>query len=880
MKLNKKILYAATLAALALPFIVTGKPGAVTFNPDGAVQNPTTGVYELPVVLCAGVPASFPLNGTGDPGLAVNRSDIGVGNHGGNCDGTAQGHTTDYIPFYAGNEAGCRAAGYTFRTGGSYGCYKFRPTYTPVGSSTWVTSYGTTEYRACLKCHNEEYMGVGEPAGLVSNYIYASHKNASRKITPGKKWAQIYRDALDNEVFGVFSKVNSTVGGEMTIDWATGKIDTIDWFWYWGYYFEDIRDGSDIVADEITTTAGGGIPTRNMSSCALCHATGFSAENSVIATKEPANTWGASIAWDGSTTYASASGKVNLKNQYNRFNELNGGSTVPSSGDCTLLGGTIVSGACVRTTLSESVCRAGGGSIPGTPAWAGAWTGAWTATGTKCTMTLAWKDNSWDEFGVLCSNCHNSVDGGHENNGPRKNVPETSEAQPDRGAQVNAVCMQCHGKASSGTGVFTAGLTANFAASANIGTGHPNYHGSQYLNSPHARYNGTYAEVTDTTKYNSAFATTYGGCEGCHDPHGSVRENLLDPTLMGPAVAEEGIKTSCASCHTTYSDTDTIAITSISHPTGAGTPMGAVEAPTDGCVICHMPSNGHLFRITTNNVTPKADGSYSDAAWVPLTGGTASRTACQQCHIAGGAAASMLFTAAQASAAATNMHGGSTVVTNDECLTCHGTGNTVGAQVITAGVNHHVGTCTDCHASGSSDGRALHDGVAPLTTEAACTNCHASKKHELNNHPYKLSLGTPECLGCHSAGGIIPTVSVCNDCHGGSAGPGAVSGRAPFLNAKKLQKIMKAGIHRNVAPVASMTVNVTGLTATVTDTSTDFDGNIATIVIDWGDKAKTSISEGDVVGHTYTKKGKKTITLTVTDSKGVKSTVKRSITVS
>ena len=153
-------------------------------------------------------------------------------------------------------------------------------------------------------------------------------------------------------------------------------------------------------------------------------------------------------------------------------------------------------------------------------------------------------------------------------------------AQPLR-AQVNGVCLQCHAKAGSGNGQKTAMDSEPLANSADISGSHPNYHGSEFMNSPHARFIGTYAQVTDTTKYSSAFATTYGGCEGCHNPHGSVRENLLDPALMGAAVAEEGLKVTCESCHATYSDADTIAVSAanINHPTGVGTPMGDAGAP-------------------------------------------------------------------------------------------------------------------------------------------------------------------------------------------------------------------------------------------------------------------------------------------------------------
>jgi hypothetical protein len=890
MKSDRKRLLVAAFFAFVLPLAITGSASAVRFNPDGAVQNPVTGVWELPDTgacfdgtaaidatktnrpdcistanatlnaVTSKYTCTIPLQITTPAGYDLNSGMAGwnrCSNPMNNADqATCEGAGGTWSAFAKCNKyltaADCALAGATYASSkcqttaltaaacGAGGAISGGTAASWVGSATyngttttcdlyvgdapscsaatgtwsltntdetrgncvnnWVfmkvagtgataTALGTggslttVEARACLRCHNETYQGVGSPFAEPEKYIYASHKNASRKITPGENVAHIYRDDVTgNEAYGVFSKVKTTNGSEVTVDWSTGKIGGIDWFWFWGYHFEDVRDGSDIAADEITTTTGGGIPTRNMSSCALCHATGFSAENGLVATKEPVKTWGASIAWDGGTTYSSASGTVNLKNQYNRFNELNGGSTVPSATDCGLLGGAFdAAGACVRTDLTESACKAGGGSIPGAPVWAGGWTGAWTATGTKCTMTLAWTYNSWDEFGVLCSNCHNSVDGGHNNSatGTRKNVPRPSVAQPAYGAQVNAVCLQCHGKASSGTGVFTAAATANFAASANIGTGHPNYHGSQFMNSPHAKFAGTYAEVTDTTKYSSTFGTTYGGCEGCHNPHGSVRENLLNPALMGANKAEDGLKVACATCHATAQG-PAIVVTSanINHPTGLSTPMGTVAAPTDGCVICHMPGGQHLFRIAADNVTPKADGAYADAAWI-LTGAASSqsRTACQQCHFAGGAAATLPFTAAQAAAAATGMHTGGSVGTgaeiNARCLTCHSTVQGT-KMAIVPGTNHHSGEhsggCVACHADPHKGNPATRNGKTLVTDgNDFCLQCHGNTGSYAHHHVVPaLKVAGKNCQTCHNLGGVAPaseTNADCMQCH-------------------------------------------------------------------------------------------------------------------
>ncbi len=1211
MKLSKKILYAATLAALALPFIVTGESGAVRYNPDGAVQNAVTGVYELPepggcfdgtATINAGYtnrpdcinaangalnaittrsacqtyvqitsPAGYDLKsgtaswgrcskgtytadqatceGAGgswdaftrcnrqlsntdcnqlatDEGISVTASGSGSSAvctttaltatecaTGGTVNAKAwmgsaavtSGPTTTCTVYY-GDLAGCTAAGGTLSTtntdetrGNCFNAWVFKQV---AGDGATTTNPGTSgslttvEARACLRCHNSTYQGAGSPFAEPEKYIYASHKNASRKITANKNWAQINENS-GSEAFSVFTNYK-----DRAIDWVNGLIEKAagsgtwtDWYWYWGYFFEDPTDGSDIAENSVSATTG--LPTQNFRACAYCHGTGFSAENTLDTTKEPVKSFGAGIAWDGTTTYAAGStpGKINLKTGFLRSSD---DSLAPTTADCTALGGVISGTGTARVcripaaSTTQNACVKGGTSIPGSVDWTGPWIGSWNS-GTGCTVTVGYNYNSWDEFGVLCSNCHNSVDGGHNNSasGTRKNVPRPTVTQPAYGAQVNAVCLQCHAKSSSSTGQLTAPASQPLAASAYVTTGHPNYHGSQFMNSPHARFSGTYAQVTDTTKYNSAFATNYGGCTGCHNPHGSARENLLDATLMGAYAAEEGITTSCASCHVAAQGSAIpVSASNINHPTGTGTPMGDVSAPTDGCVICHMPRNSHLFRISTDNVTPKADGSYTDAAWNTAT------TVCQQCH----GSVAFTMTAAQAAAGAIAMHSGGSA-TNSDCLTCHVAGNTVGAPEITPGTNHHglYADCVECHSNGhngtlpdkhdnsfclgchtNTGSHAVHHAVSTVTAECVschttpgvltaaqenttdrdtvtaqclgchssaqtrtttgttralivtgtgdnhhrgsnpsvnadpkkdrvvagclychakgkpfgdastevmqdqqatgacngachsstlptsgqhhtgagltptngficlschtvgsdgrgpgapgvtdpavwppanwedctachssgglngpstshhiikddpwtdttcgvchtyagqrpavttCAGCHTSKQQGLINHPVTSALGTPDCSGCHAVGGSLPTASVCNNCHTSTSGP------APFLSASKLQKILKAGVHRNVKPVASMIVTVDGMTATVKDTSTDFDGNIASVVIDWGDKVKTPVATGGSASHTYAKNGKKTITLTVIDSRGVKSTAKSKIVV-
>jgi PKD repeat protein len=72
-----------------------------------------------------------------------------------------------------------------------------------------------------------------------------------------------------------------------------------------------------------------------------------------------------------------------------------------------------------------------------------------------------------------------------------------------------------------------------------------------------------------------------------------------------------------------------------------------------------------------------------------------------------------------------------------------------------------------------------------------------------------------------------------------------------------------------------------GDTVTVTDTSSDPNGNIFSVLVKWGNgKSVTTIGPGGTATYSYPKAGKKTITVTATDSKGIKSkTFKQKITV-
>jgi hypothetical protein len=875
MKLKTKLLLMAAFLMLIVPLMLTGHASAVVYNPDGAVLNGTTGLWELPDLTaiegcydgtttinpaatrfdcrnvavsslttastCAATgvtPAGWNAtasvarwSGCSEGGYSVNSSDPatdcvlaggGTTNVFTRCNRAPQGTDCTSLPGYTFVSAGSDAASYTCKTTGMTvpQCTAFAATtglgYNVLGSAgvsgatvtcsiymadatgctalggtmstantdetrgfcggNWVFKAGTvgdwgsSVRNNCTKCHNPAYMdgATPSPAGAVAKYVNASHKNASRKIVPGKSLANVYLGTDGNEYFGIFPYVpagavqtNSTVSPNYNIrriDWVNGKIEDTtnagpgwvglknlptgvytEWYWEFGYYGEDPERG--------VYNAGVGSnlkPSAKQQACFACHGTNYEGSATLDVTKEPAKSF-PGIHWNGTATYTA-------------------------------------------------------GSRPGVVNFIGAMTDR--TTNVKTTTTYG----KWDEYGVVCSRCHNSAGGSHTSGG-------TGAANPTTAYTVNAVCGQCHVRASSSDYSVTAG-TGVLTVRAQVGTGHPNYHATDFLNSPHARFTGNYSQITDSTKYNSAFMTTYNGCVGCHNPHGSVRESLIELTEGTSAAPADGIETECVDCHAT-TQASTPAITSINHPIGTSTPDDTYNA----CVTCHMPSGRHLFRITTDaNYTTtqptafsaKADGTFTEAVWIDM------KSACGQCHN-GSVAEAPELTNAQLAQAAAGMHGGE-LTTN--CTACH----TVFTKLPSK------------HPSGTG-------------TPTACTSCHTIP---------------------HS--GAVNTDTLCGQCHGGSAGPSATSNGAPYIS-KSFLAVYAEDMHSNVVtPTASMDIDVSSYTVSLTDTSTDdkeFPANA--VKVKWGDGTSSTGDAGSDFAHTYGAAGKYQIVYIVKDSDGLKS---------
>jgi hypothetical protein len=253
--------------------------------------------------------------------------------------------------------------------------------------------------------------------------------------------------------------------------------------------------------------------------------------------------------------------------------------------------------------------------------------------------------SSWDQFGILCSRCHNAKVGGHANSNTGAGTDDMEFPNPtgtppitngDAAASQNVVCYNCHRQVDSHNLPLDE-ATRNIGTELKIANSHGalaiTSHANGYLNSPHAMFSGTYGQLGDSTKYASIFLEHYGSaCAACHNLHDSVTDDAVGGT---PWNNECGLN-----CHT-QSPTDPYAkqLSQIGHPGGAGTPLANATAddPVSACATCHMPGGIHLFRINPDpsyttfttvgqNVPTVLNSEGYPEAFVDLD------MACGQCH--------------------------------------------------------------------------------------------------------------------------------------------------------------------------------------------------------------------------------------------------------
>ena len=451
--------------------------------------------------------------------------------------------------------------------------------------------------------------------------------------------------------------------------------------------------------------------------------------------------------------------------------------------------------------------------------------------------------HKWDLEGIQCSRCHNAAVGKVVDTQIAASAfPTTHPTSGGMGSLANGtgrtnLCFGCHqspAKNWPAQGGADAGTTQFNPVLVNTGTGHGavwgrdwNGHviGDMFLNSPHARYTGTITknslgkyDLSDpegTVQYNSAFqgftcwqsstssspaktqadgseiktksdcenlygagawrSDNQGTCVTCHDVHNS---------MFVADQAEKALRKGCGSCHSdsgyAAAVPGTPQIAKINHPAGTNTPFDTAQYE-NSCVVCHMAQQQEDDEYNTLSLPAHLWRISTDAAYDTFP------------------------TMAQFYGGSCNVHSGA--VQNA----------TSTPQVFLSDISS-----ANCTAAGGT--------WTPVTKD-------------------RNAQTAPD--GTYTQAVWVDLDLACGQCHGGSAGPNFVRPGAPWINKTELATDA-ANMHlnsgNNVKPVASMTLDATdrdlvkkgiqvyvGDTISVTDTSTDIDGNLSTITVAWGD---------------------------------------------
>lgn len=756
---------------------------------DGSVLNGSTGLLGVVKNYCVAPPASAT---TGVCPSAVERDDLTAAT----CAGPGCSVSS------LNTQALCVAAGYRWRNTQSGSSNQqplsARGTITQITAGSCSAAFWTGDIPGTVgtsTAGNKWYTYSNDGCLRCHNATYmASHGASGARAAKTSYLMGGHRNMLRKVTPGMNwagpdGKVYTT-DGTNAINFGTGTVtlasDGQPHKLYW-IYGDWLIPSPSLVYD---TAAGPASGTTNGYSCAACHSTGF--DN-----------------WKGA-------GACSIP-------------TATTTSACTTAGGTWVYSTGIMNGGAAMTSATGLEPLASFPS-----------------LSLSNITGNWDQYGIMCSRCHNSTNpalndaggnvmtGGHNNN-------------PTGTAKTN-LCFGCHQSTTKiyASAADTTGTPQIDPTQIPVGGGHGasyardfNGHvlGNSFLNSPHAKFTGTMTtnvlgnkDLSPAGKYASYFSASYtgltgtcndstgsevfpvlltsaacsaanatntwtseaGSCVTCHDVHQSIVAGVVNPD----GTAAKPIKRDCTTCHTGAHGPATF-----NHPGGPGTPLeNYATDKASACVICHMSTVAkdagtlsfpmHVFRINTD---PNYNTFPTKAQFFGCSDGKTSQAGCVA---AGG-------TLVQKQ-----------VIANTAFDTKGNYANAVWVDIDNA--------CGQCHGGGTA--------IAPTYTVQ-------------NGAPYltKAALAT-FAAGMHTVGQLHNSVS-------NVAGPSTTP------------------VTTNTRPTGTNSVTQSGWRVDVTDTYTAQNAANCSATVTWGDgTSSTQACKTGTFSHTYTQAGTYAVLEIATDT--------------
>ena len=392
-----------------------------------------------------------------------------------------------------------------------------------------------------------------------------------------------------------------------------------------------------------------------------------------------------------------------------------------------------------------------------------------------------------------------------------------------------------------------------------------------------------------------SLATTsiQGTCTTCHDVHNS---------LFVTGQSEKAIRKTCTDCHVnnqTITATDSgapqIDPTKINHPQGAGTPFDTTLFGNDSCVVCHMAtqavSNGyqnsmaaHVWRISTdpNYSTFPSTGQFYGGTCSAHTGAVQNAPYLPVVYLSDASAANCVAAA-----------GTWTATTRDRNAQTAPEYNTNGSVQYPNAV--WVDTdmaCGQCHGGSYGAGKTQNGAMymPKFGLASLATGMHGNGNNQSGlsaSFTYTNDTGKGYLVHLDASGSSCPAGDTCayewsfGDTTTGysitttmdkqytSASTQTVT--LTVVDTVTQSRVSAANtvtpVKVNHTPVPGFTSSIGAFTVTLTDASTDADGDPLTVTVYWGDGSTSSGSGGggQQYPHTYSKAGTYTITYAVYD---------------